>query len=176
MLTALGDTDHKMEGLETGADSYIPKPFHSRHLRIRIEKLLELRRKMKERFSRILNVEAQEVDVCDADEVFVKNAVEYIRLHIANPELSVDELSKAMNMSRTNLHRRLKTTTGLSPIDLIKTIRMKQAAYLLSTGNLNVSEVAYKVGYNAPSYFSSSFSAYFNISPTAYLKQYSQQA
>ena len=175
MLTALGDTDHKMEGLETGADSYIPKPFHSRHLRIRIEKLLELRRKLKERFGRILNVDAKEVDVCDADEVFVKNAVEYIRLHIANPELSVDELSKAMNMSRTNLHRRLKTTTGLSPIDLIKTIRMKQAAYLLSTGNLNVSEVAYKVGYNAPSYFSSSFSAYFNISPTAYLKQNTQQ-
>ena len=171
MLTALGDMDHKMEGLETGVDSYIPKPFQSRHLRIRIEKLLDLRRKMKERFGRILNVEAQEVDVSDADEVFVKNAVEYIRSHIANPDLSVDELSKALNMSRTNLHRRLKTTTGLNPVDMIKTIRMKQAAYLLGTGKLNVSEVAYKVGYNTPSYFSTSFSAYFNISPTAYLKQ-----
>ena len=174
MLTALGEIEHRIEGLETGADSYIAKPFHSRHLRIRIEKLLETRRKMKERFSRILNVEAQEINITDSDELLIQKAVEYIREHIANPDLSVDELSKTLNMSRANLHRRVKTTTGLSPIDLIKTIRMKQAAYLLSTGNMNVSEVAYKVGYNTPAYFSSSFSAYHNISPTAYLKSHSQ--
>ena len=174
MLTALGEMEHRIEGLETGADSYIAKPFQSRHLRIRIEKLIETRRKMKERFSHILNIEAQEIDITDSDELLVQKAVEYIREHITNPDLSVDELSKVLNMSRTSLHRRVKTTTGLSPIDLIKTIRMKQAAYLLSTGNMNVSEVAYKVGYNTPAYFSSSFSAYYNISPTAYLKSHSQ--
>ena len=174
MLTALGEMEHRIEGLETGADSYIAKPFQPRHLRVQIENLLEIRRKMKERFSRILNVEAQEIDITDSDEILVRNAVEYIREHISNPDLSVDELSKSLNMSRVNLHRRIKTSTGLSPIDLIKTIRMKQAAYLLCTGNMNISEVAYKVGYNTPAYFSSSFSAYYNISPTAYQKSHSQ--
>ena len=174
ILTALGEMENRIEGLETGADSYISKPFQSRHLRIRIEKLLESRRKMKERFSRILNIEAQEIDINDTDELLMQNAVKYIRSNMENPDLSVDELSKVLNMSRTNLHRRIKTTTGLSPIDLIKTIRMKQAAYLLSTGNMNVSEVAYKVGYSTPSYFSSSFSAYYNVSPITYLKSHSQ--
>ena len=174
MLTALGEMEHRIEGLETGADSYIAKPFQPRHLRVQIENLLEVRRKMKERFSRILNVEAQEIDITDSDELLIQKAVEYIREHISNPDLSVDELSKKLNMSRVSLHRRVKTATGLSPVDLIKTIRMKQAAYLLSTGNMNVSEVSYKVGYNTPAYFSSSFSSYYNISPTAYQKSHSQ--
>lgn len=174
MLTALGE-EHRIEGLETGADSYIAKPFQFRHLLIRIEKLLELRKKMKERFSRILNLEAEQIDVTNTDEVLLQKAIEYIRTHISNPDMSVEELGKALNMSRTNLHRKLKTITGLSPIDLIKSIRMKQAAYYLSTGKMSISEVAYKVGYNTPSYFSSSFSAFFNISPTTYLKQHSLQ-
>ena len=175
ILSALGEMEHRIEGLETGADSYISKPFQSRHLRVRIEKLLELRSKMKERFSHILNVEAQEMYISDPEELLIQNAIDYVRTNIADPELSVDELSKVLNMNRTSLHRRIKTATGLSPIDLIKTIRMKQAAYLLSTGNMNVSEVAYKVGYKTPAYFSSSFSAYYNVSPAAYQKSHTQQ-
>ena len=174
ILSALGEMKHRIEGLETGADSYISKPFQSRHLRVRVDKLLELRCKMKDRFSHILNVEAQEMYISDPEELLIQNAIDYIRTNIANPELSVDELSKVLNMNRTSLHRRIKTATGLSPIDLIKTIRMKQAAYLLSTGNMNVSEVAYKVGYKTPAYFSSSFSAYHNISPAAYQKSQTQ--
>ncbi|MBP7487725.1 MAG: helix-turn-helix transcriptional regulator, partial [Parabacteroides sp.] len=85
--------------------------------------------------------------------------------------LSVEAMSRALGMSRTHLHRKLKALTNQSPIEFIKVIRMKQAAYLLSTGKLTVSEVGYKVGYNTPSYFSSSFNAHFGMSPTTYMEQ-----
>ena len=105
------------------------------------------------------------------DERLLQHAIDYIRENMEDPELSVENMSKALGMSRTHLHRKLKALTNQSPIEFIKVIRMKQAAYLLSTGKLSVSEVGYKVGYNTPSYFSSSFNAHFGMSPTAYMEQ-----
>lgn len=175
LLTAQGDMAHRIEGLETGADSYIPKPFNTRHLKIRIEKLIELRRSMKERFSKSLNMEAQEVTLTSTDERLLQKVIDYIRTNLESPELSVEAMSKELGMSRTHLHRKLKALTGQSPVEFIKVIRMKQAAYLLSTGKLTVSEVGYKVGYSTPSYFSSSFNAYFGMSPTTYMEKNKQQ-
>lgn len=174
ILTAQGDMAHRIEGLETGADSYIPKPFHTQHLKIRVEKLIELRRSMKERFSKSLNMEAQEVTLTSTDERLLQNVIDYIRTNLENPELTVEVMSKDLGMSRTHLHRKLKALTGQSPVEFIKVIRMKQAAYLLSTGKLTVSEVGYKVGYSTPSYFSSSFNAHFGMSPTAYMEKNKQ--
>jgi len=171
ILTAQSDLEHRIEGLETGADSYIPKPFNVKHLNVRIEKLIALRQTMKERFSKSLNMEAQEVTLTSTDERLLQHAIDYIRENMEDPELSVENMSKALGMSRTHLHRKLKALTNQSPIEFIKVIRMKQAAYLLSTGKLSVSEVGYKVGYNTPSYFSSSFNAHFGMSPTAYMEQ-----
>lgn len=171
ILTAQGDLEHRIEGLETGADSYIPKPFNSKHLRIRAEKLIELRRSMKERFSKSLNMEAQEITLTSTDERLVQRVIDYIRDHLENPELSVEAMSRELGMSRTHLHRKLKALTGQSPVEFIKVIRMKQAAYLLSTGKMTVSEVGYKVGYSTPSYFSSCFNAHFSMSPTAYMEK-----
>ena len=171
ILTAQSDLEHRIEGLETGADSYIPKPFNVKHLNVRIEKLIALRQTLKERFSKSLNMEAQEVTLTSTDERLLQHAIDYIRENLEDPELSVENMSKALGMSRTHLHRKLKALTNQSPIEFIKVIRMKQAAYLLSTGKLSVSEVGYKVGYNTPSYFSSSFNAHFGMSPTAYMEQ-----
>ncbi|MDR0430533.1 MAG: response regulator [Tannerellaceae bacterium] len=171
ILTAQGSMEHRIEGLETGADSYISKPFHTKYLQIRVEKLIELRAKMKERFSKSINMDAQEITLTSTDERLLQNAIDYVRTNIENPELSVEAMSKNLGLSRTHLHRKLKALTGQSPVEFIKMIRMKQAAYLLSTGKLSVSEVGYKVGYNTPSYFSSSFNAYFGMSPTAYMEE-----
>lgn len=171
MLTAQGSIEHRIEGLESGADSYIPKPFNMQHLKTRIEKLIELRRSMKERFSKSLKMEAQEITVTSTDERLLQQVIDYIRKQMENTELSVEGMSKDLGISRTHLHRKLKALTGQSPVDFIRTIRMKQAAYLLSTGKLSVSEVGYKVGYNTPSYFSSCFSAHFGVSPTQYMEQ-----
>lgn len=171
ILTAQADLEHRIEGLETGADSYIPKPFNLKHMNVRIEKLIALRQTLKERFSKSLNMEAQEVTLTSTDERLLQHAIDYVRENMEDPELSVEAMSRALGMSRTHLHRKLKALTNQSPIEFIKVIRMKQAAYLLSTGKLTVSEVGYKVGYNTPSYFSSSFNAHFGMSPTTYMEQ-----
>ncbi|MCC8197862.1 MAG: response regulator [Tannerellaceae bacterium] len=171
ILTAQGDQERRLEGLETGADSYISKPFNIKHLKIRIEKLIELRKNMKDRFSKSLNMEAQEITLTSTDERLLQNAINYVRKHMESPDMSVEGMSKELGLSRTHLHRKLKALTGQSPVEFIKTIRMKQAAYLLSTGKLSISEVGYKVGYNTPSYFSSSFSSHFGMPPSIYMEQ-----
>jgi len=171
ILTALGDMDHQIEGLETGADSYISKPFQTKHLRVRIEKLIELRRTLKERFSKSINMDAQEMQLTSTDERLLQKVIDYIRKNLENPELSVESMSKELGISRTHLHRKLKALTGQSPVEFIKVIRMKQAAYLLNTGKLSISEVGYRVGYSTPSYFSSSFNAHFGMSPSAYMEK-----
>ncbi|MDR1624063.1 MAG: response regulator [Tannerellaceae bacterium] len=171
ILTAQGSMEHRLEGLETGADSYIVKPFYTRHLKIRIEKLIELRNKMKERFSKSINMDAREIMLTSVDERLLQHGIDYVRNNMENPELSVEDMSKKLGLSRTHLHRKLKALTGKTPVDFIKMIRMKQAAYLLGTGKLSISEIGYKVGYSTPSYFSSSFNAYFGMSPSAYMDE-----
>lgn len=175
LLTANGEVEQQLEGLETGADSYIVKPFRTDYLRIRVKKLLEIRRKMHERFSLLLNLEAQEIDISNTDEVLLQNSISYIRNNISEPQLSVEDMARHLNMSRTNLHRKIKTLTGQNPVELIRTIRMKQAAYLLGKNSLTISEVAYEVGYNSLSYFSSSFNSYWGVSPSIYIKKNQQK-
>lgn len=170
LLTANDGLEQKLKGIETGADAYITKPFDANYLRIRIIKLLETRKKIQKKFSRLLNLEAQEVDVTNPDELLLQNSINYIRTNISETDLSVEDMAKKLNISRTNLHRKIKILTGSSPIELIRIIRMKQAAYLLEKGSLTISEVAYEVGYNSLSYFSSSFNTYWGLSPSAYIK------
>ncbi|MDR2388928.1 MAG: response regulator [Tannerellaceae bacterium] len=176
MLTALDGMKHRLEGMESGADSFITKPFNTKYLQIRIEKLIELRRKMKERFSKSIYMDVQELSpLTSMDERLLQKAIAYIRSNIENSNLSVEHMSKELGISRTHLHRKLKALTGQSPVEFIKTIRMKQAANLLNTGKLSISEVGYKVGFNTPSYFSSCFNAHFGMSPTAYMEKIAAQ-
>lgn len=170
LLTANGEIEQKLEGLETGADSYIVKPFRLDYLKIRVKKLLDIRKKMQERFIRMINLEPHELDVTNADEVLLQNSISYIRDNISKTDLSVEEMARDLNMSRTNLHRKMKTLIGQSPVELIRSVRMKQAAYLLENSTLSISEIAYGVGYNSLSYFSSSFNSYWGVSPSAYIK------
>jgi YesN/AraC family two-component response regulator len=170
ILTAQDDPEHRLEGVESGADSFITKPFSTKYLQVRVEKLIELRRKMKERFSKSIYMDAQELTLTSVDERLLQKAIDYVRTNIEDSTLSVEQMSRELGMSRTHLHRKLKALTGQSPVEFIKMIRMKQAAYLLTTGKLTVSEVGYRVGYNAPSYFSSCFNTHFGMSPTAYME------
>ncbi len=109
------------------------------------------------------------------DEKLLKNAIIFIRKNLENPQTNVEAMSKGLSLSRTHLHRKLKALTGLSPVEFIKAIRMKEAAFLLSTGKYSVSEVSYKVGYNTPSYFSSSFTSHYGMSPTTFIGQASKR-
>lgn len=106
-----------------------------------------------------------------ADEKLLKNIIDHVSENLENPELTVEGMSKKLGLSRNHLHRKLKSLTGQSPVEFIKAIRMSYAAHLLSTGKWSVSEVGYKVGYNTPSYFSSSFTAHFGMPPTTYMEK-----
>lgn len=171
LLTANSEIEDQLRGLETGADSYIVKPFNVEYLKARVRNLLENRRVLQEKYRRFLEVEPEHIETTNPDEELLQNSITYIRTNIDNSELTVENMAKELGVSRTNLHKKVKTLTGKTPIELIRVIRMKQAAQLLKEGNLTVSEVAYMVGYNSLSYFSSSFNGYWGMSPTAYIEK-----
>jgi signal transduction histidine kinase/ligand-binding sensor domain-containing protein/DNA-binding response OmpR family regulator len=168
LLTAKTSIEHRIEGLETGADSYIPKPFNPRHLQIRIEKLIELRQTLKAKYKSDNSFEPIQIAITSADQRFLKKAVATIKDRISDTNFSVENLGEAVGMSRVHLHRKLKSMVGESPSDFIRNIRLKQAAYLLQNEDIPVSEVCYMVGFSSPSHFSSCFNKQFNMTPSQF--------
>jgi signal transduction histidine kinase/ligand-binding sensor domain-containing protein/DNA-binding response OmpR family regulator len=168
LLTARTSIENRLEGLEMGADSYIPKPFHPQHLKIRIEKLIELRQNLINKFSKSVSFEASEMTLTSADERFLERAITLVKENIANSELNIEDMSVELGMSRVHLYRKLKALTNQTPSEFVRTIRLKQSAYLLSQNKLNISEVAYAVGFSSHQYFTNCFQNYFNMSPTEY--------
>ena len=171
LLTARTSIENRIEGLETGADSYIPKPFHPQHLKIRVEKLIELRTNLISKFSKTVSFEAKEMTLTSADERFLQKAINLVKENIANPDLNIEDMSSELGMSRVHLYRKLKALTNQTPSEFVRTIRLKQAAYLLSQNKINIFEVAFAVGFSSHQYFTNCFQNYFNMSPSEYGKK-----
>lgn len=172
MLTAKTTENQRIEGLETGADSYIPKPFNPRHLNVRIEKLLELRRRLKEKFSGEIRFEAEDTAVTAPDRDLLKKVTAVIKTRISDTQLSVEMLSEEVGLSRGHLQRKLKNLTGQNPNEFIRIIRLKQAAEILTEKDVTVSEAADMVGFSSQSYFSTAFTKQFGISPSQYVENF----
>ncbi len=171
LLTAKTSVEHEIEGLETGADEYIHKPFHPRLLKLKVDKIIEAREILKQQFSKNTSFVAKEMTVTSADEKFLQKAIDFAKENLSDADLNIEKMSSTMNISRVHLYRKLKAITNQNPTEFIRTIRLKQAAYLLTQGKLNVSEIAYMVGFNSHQYFTNSFQKYFNMSPTEYIKK-----
>jgi transcriptional regulator GlxA family with amidase domain len=171
LLTAKAELDVKIEGLETGADDYVTKPFSRKELQVRVKNLIDQRAKLRERFSKELSLEPKAIAVTSADEKFLKNTFEVIEANMSDVEFDVEKLSREIGMSRTNLHRKLKALIDQSPSDLIRNFRLKRAAQLLEQQHGNVSEIAFSVGFNSLSYFTKCFHDLFNQTPSEYLRQ-----
>jgi signal transduction histidine kinase/DNA-binding NarL/FixJ family response regulator len=171
LLTAMASDADRLEGLETGADAYLVKPFNTKELQIRIGKLIEQRRKLRERFSRDITLSPREIAVTSADERFLIHALEVIENHMGDPEFGVDVFGNEVGMSHSQLHRKIQALTNQSPVELIRSIRLKRAATLLKQKYGNISEVAYLTGFNTPSYFSECFQKQFGISPSEYISK-----
>ncbi|WP_321332266.1 two-component regulator propeller domain-containing protein [uncultured Bacteroides sp.] len=169
LLTARTAEAHKLEGLETGADDYITKPFNFDILSLRIKKLLEIREMRREKFSRQIDPEPSEITITPLDEKLIRKAILYVENNISRSELSVEELSRELGMSRVHLYKKLMHITGKSPVEFIRVLRLKRAAQLLRESQLNVSEIAYEVGFNNPKYFSKYFREEFGMLPSAYM-------
>lgn len=170
LLTAKSAIEDKLEGLKSGADSYIPKPFHPEHLQIRVEKLIESRQMFKKKFGKTLSFELEHNENPSFDNLLLEKILKYINKHISDSELNGDKIAKDINLSRMTLHRKLKLLTGQTTSELIRGIRLKEAAYQIENTLKNISDICYEVGFNSPSYFTSCFAERYGMTPTEYLK------
>ena len=160
---------YKMEGYQMLADDYLTKPFHAELLLSRIDNLIRQRECMRQSFRTQVNLEPSAVTATPVDEKFIRSCIENIEEYIGDPDYGVDELCQNVGYSRPQLYRKIKSITGLSAIQFLRSIRLKRAAQLLSSGSgMSVSEVMYAVGFNNISYFSKIFFAEFGVLPKDY--------
>ena len=167
MLTAKNLEEHRAEGYEHGADSYITKPFHSKVLLARIENLLKQRKLLKHLFqgSKEAEQEIAESHLEDRDKQFLKQLHSIIQKNLSDSEFGVEDIGKQIGLSRVQLYRKVKAMTGSSVVDLLRKARLAKAKRLLESRSMSVSEVAYDVGFSAPSYFTKCFKDEFGMLP-----------
>ncbi len=172
LLTAKATLKDKIEGLETGADDYIMKPFEASELTVRIKNLIEQRKRLHEHFKNygLFNIEAKHLN--SIDQKFLQKALQIINGHISDAGFNVEEFAKSLTVSRSLLYKKLVSLTGDSPLELIKRIRLNKAAKLIEHSSGNITEISFESGFNNPSYFAECFKNQFGISPTQYHKNY----
>ncbi|WP_187289878.1 ATP-binding protein [Flagellimonas ruestringensis] len=169
MLTAKAGVENKIEGLETGADDYLTKPFETKELLVRARNLIEQRRKFRELFSsQATKIDPKEVTVNSLDEQFLEKVLDLLEREHADSDFGVAQMQKGLAMSKTQLHRKLKAITNESPGELLRNFRLKRAAQLLSQNVDSVTQVAYQVGFNNLSYFAKCFKELYGVSPSSY--------
>ena len=165
-LTAKALKEDVLEGFKLGADDYITKPFNLDVLWLRMKKLVELTSSKTHRG--LIDPEPDEIKITPLDEKFIEKAVNYVSDNIDRSDLSVEELSDKLGMSRVRLYKKIKQITGKTPIEFIRVIRLKRAAQLLRESQLNISEIAYQTGFNNPKVFSKYFKEEFGVLPSIY--------
>lgn len=167
MLTAKNLEEHRAEGYEHGADSYITKPFHSKVLLARIENLLRQRQLLKNLYQGTKEAEKEisEPHLEDRDKQFLKQLQAIIQKNLSDSEFGVEDMGQQIGLSRVQLYRKVKAMTGSSVVDLLRKARLAKARRLLETRSMSVSEVAYEVGFSAPSYFTKCFKEEYGMLP-----------
>lgn len=172
LLTAKGNSDAELQGIESGADAYVVKPFKWKHITALVKNLLENRNKLKEKFNRQPLADISSITTNTHDKKFIETIINIVESRIDDYRLSVEELSKELAMSRSTLHKKLKAISGHVPNEFIRLVRLRTAAKLLISGEYSISEVGYKTGFNSPSYFSRCFIQQFKLTPSEFLEKY----
>lgn len=177
LLSAKSSIESKIEGMQYGADDYITKPFSATYLKARIQNIVEQRKRLQHIYCQTLfpskaekkSVEKENIPILSAsDQKFMDKLVQIITENMDNFDFSVDNMALAVDMSRSNFFRKLKSITGQSPIDFLKQMKMKRAVQLIESKEYNISEIAYMTGFNDAHYFSKCFKQAYGISPTEY--------
>jgi AraC-like DNA-binding protein len=166
------DEDH-LTGIESGADAYLEKPFNLEILLRVTSNLLKSRNILKNKYEgkEDLNEQIETVSLQSADEKLMNKMIEIINQNIDNSDLNVNMISQKIGISRVHLYRKTKELTNQTPHELIRNIRLKQAANLLSKQHYNITEVMYACGFNSSAFFSSTFKKFYGVSPTEYMKE-----
>lgn len=182
LLTAKETHEDRLAGLEVGANSYIPKPFDIRHLRIRIQQLIKYREVVKEKFMKkvsLVSGEDPDAEVTPAvsnDDLLIQKIINYIHENISDPDIKGESIANHVGMSRMNLHRKLKALVGLSSGDFIRTVRLENAKKELLNTSKTITEITYDLGFSSPSYFYICFVKKFGMSPTEFRSQHEDSA
>ena len=165
LLTARQTDEERVEGLRSGAEDYLSKPFNLTILMLRIQKLIDLH---KDPAGKLIDPSPSEITITSLDEEFVEKAVKCVEGNISSAEYKVEDLAADMSMNRVTLYKRLMKVTGRTPREFIRLIRLKRAAQLLKESQRTVAEIAYEVGFNNPKYFSRYFRDEFGMLPTRF--------
>lgn len=172
LLTARAEREDKLAGLNTGADDYVIKPFDAEELQVRVKNLIVQRKKLRERFSREITVQPQDIAITTYDERFLHRAMAIVEEHIADTEFDTEGFAKQMGTSRMQLNRKLRALTDQTTGEFIRTLRLKRAAQLLANkGGTTIVEIAYEVGFSSPAYFAKCFRDQFGVTPSEYVRR-----
>jgi DNA-binding response OmpR family regulator len=174
MLTAKAEIEDKIQGLETGADDYLTKPFNSKELIIRTKNLIDRRNKLREKYAHQIFSDTVTSKVQSADEKFLEQVRKVIEKNISDCNFDVNSFYPEMGMSRMQLFRKLKALLNQTPNELIRNLRLQRAAQLIKQNFGNVAEVTYEVGFNNLSYFAKCFREKYGLLPSDYQKQTAQ--
>lgn len=169
LLTAMTGEEEQLRGLQSGANDYLTKPFNFQILLTKVANLLDLNKHLKDTYTKQIQVTSEPLEIESTDVKLLNKVIKYIDDRLSDPDLSVEDLSKHVGMSRGSLYYKLRELTGLTPIEYMRTVKLDKAAVLLENSDYNVAQVAYMTGFGTPSYFSRMFKAKYGVLPSEYL-------
>lgn len=169
LLTALTEEEDQLTGLTHGANDYITKPFNFEILQSKMNGLLQMQQTLKKTYQKQKEIQVQDLEIVSEDDKFLKATFDCIEKNITNYNFSVEELSRQMALSRVSLYKRMLALTGKTPVDCIRTVRLKRAVQLLEKSQLSIANIAYEVGFNNPTYFSKVFKDEYGTVPSEYV-------
>ena len=175
-LTALNNDDCRIEGVTSGADAYVTKPFNLKYLKVIVAKLIEQRENLFAKFSASPTMAKPQLPMGEKDKDFIDKLTKIVEKQLDNTDYSVDDFAADMAMGRTIFFKKVKGVTGYAPKEYLRVIRMKKAAEMLLTTNLSITEISYRVGISNPAYFNKCFKAQFGKAPSVYQKENTQMS
>ena len=174
LLTARADIDSKLQGLRRGADAYLPKPFHQDELMIRIDALIKMRLKLQERYSHLETPAPTSDPTLKLEDQFISNLNKILAGHLGDEDYDIQQFCEDLHISRSQLHKKLRALTGMPTSHYIRNYKLIAAESMLLNPELNISEVAYQVGFKSPKYFTKLFKEKNGLSPTDWIAKHAK--
>ncbi len=174
LLTAKATTKDKLEGLETGADDYLIKPFNEQELKVRVRNLIKVRQQMSEKFQSQMLIKPSDVVLPSTQKTFIQKLTRIIEANISNENFSIEVLCAELGLSRSQLHRKIKAVTNQSTSEFIRNFRLQRASELLKQDAGNIAEICYMVGFNSQNYFTKMFQNLYGQTPLEFKKEHTK--
>ncbi|WP_345952818.1 two-component regulator propeller domain-containing protein [Mucilaginibacter sp. PAMB04168] len=177
LLTAKSSVEHQIEGMRYGADFYVTKPFNTEYLLVLVENLIKQRKQLVDGLlgsKNLIQLSPGEILITSKDEQLLKQVIETVEKGMADPEFNIDDVARTVGLGRTTFYKKMKSFTGLAPVEFVKEMRLKRSKQLIDSGEYTMAEIAYQVGFSSSGYFSTCFKEKYNQSPSQYLKSIKQ--